>query len=104
MVLERLGEALGGFRRRSEQGFDKTSGLGLVQSDGIVAANDFLSCVPDMGHDEGGKGRTFQCRRAGQQRLVLRSEPGDVPIRAAWIVLQGCHGGMCAGSCRKSIF
>lgn len=55
MKLERLGETLGGLCRWSEKGFDKTSGLGLVQLDGIVATNDFLGCVPKMGNNERGK-------------------------------------------------
>lgn len=91
MELESLGEALHGLCRRSEQGFDKTPGLGLIQLDGIVAANDFLSGVTDMGHDEGRKGGALQRCGASQQRLVLRSDPGDESIRAAWISLQACH-------------
>ena len=66
MEFERLDEALGGFCGRSQQGFDKTSGLGLVQLDGIVTANDFLSSVTDMGDNERGEGRTFQRCGAGQ--------------------------------------
>lgn len=55
MKLERLGEPLGGLCGWSEKGFDKTPGFGLVQLDGIVATNDFLSSVPDMRNHERGK-------------------------------------------------
>ncbi len=55
MEFKRRGETLGGLCRRTKQGFYKPPGLGLVQLDGIVAADDFLSRVPDMRHDEGGK-------------------------------------------------
>ncbi len=56
MEIERIGEALGGLGRRSKQGFDKTAGLGLVQLDGIVTPDDFLSGVTDMGDNERGEG------------------------------------------------
>ena len=51
----RLGETLGRLYRRSQQGFDKTPGLGLGQLNRIVATNDFLSGIPDMGDHERGK-------------------------------------------------
>lgn len=76
MELEGLGKALGGFYWSGQQGFDKVAGLRFAQLDGIVAANHFLSCATNMGHDEG----AFQRRGASQQRLVFRSDPCDGPI------------------------